>query len=287
VLEALGQSRKSGGERDPGRLGAFLEAVGARGWSDYTRGMRSVAADAEGKDVTLTPLKKEGADGLIPIEREKRRLRLPAAAVLGAEVRGALDRAIPDGRDGSTPAEAPVGTDGPGAKGFGSRSVWFALKSDDPSKVVDALGLDGARSDKWDEGLGAVREAAGTGSPVVFVTPAVNGWVIAVIADDAVAERVNIGALSRMFGDAQKFVSERVTEFHGWERWIDGESVRQFQWLGERGERLLDEGAPAAAERDDPDERTVMDVAAEWSVDPSTLDGRGDVPSEGVLGWLP
>ena len=31
---------------------------------------------------------------------------------------------------------------------------------------------------------------------------------------------------------------------------------------------------------------TVMAVAAQWSVDPTTLDERGDLPSHGLLGFL-
>jgi hypothetical protein len=53
--------------------------------------------------------------------------------------------------------------------------------------------------------------------------------------------------------------------------------------------RGADLAADLAADREDvefPDEQVVMAVAEAWSVDPTTLDARGDLPSEGLLGEL-
>lgn len=71
--------------------------------------------------------------------------------------------------------------------------------------------------------------------------------------------------------------------------------------MGESGEIRFEDGEPAAegslARADDldrdwdalelADEDTVLDVAAEWSIDPTTLDGDLDLPPEGLLGYLP
>src|SRR5262249_21969565 len=78
---------------------------------------------------------------------------------------------------------------------------------------------------------------------------------------------------------------------------VDRTPVGRYCWIGERGEIPFDEGDPAAAEagiarRTDldhgwegltfSDEDTVLDVAAEWSLDPMTLDDRA--AGRGLLG---
>jgi hypothetical protein len=92
-----------------------------------------------------------------------------------------------------------------------------------------------------------------------------------------------------------------VSEYHEWQRWVDGEPVRRYLWVGDQGEIELDEGDRSAADRDVAradelgekdwddlelaDEDTVMRVAAEWSVDPTTLGQRSDLPDQGLLGY--
>ena len=97
-------------------------------------------------------------------------------------------------------------------------------------------------------------------------------------------------ALSRRFGEVQRFVTHRVVDLHGWQRWVDGHPVRRFEYLGESDETLFDEGELTEAEESEdlevPDEETVMTIAAAWSVDPTTLDDRDDVPGEVLVGRL-
>ncbi len=74
-----------------------------------------------------------------------------------------------------------------------------------------------------------------------------------------------------------------------------------YCWIGDSGEIRFDEGEPARAEGnllraadldgdwgafDLADEDTVMAVAAEWSIDPTTFDQRGDLPPHGLLGFV-
>jgi hypothetical protein len=86
-----------------------------------------------------------------------------------------------------------------------------------------------------------------------------------------------------------------------WQRWVAGSPVRRYWWVGESNEIHLDDGEPAAAEGslahpdelegdwdelELPDEDTVLDVAAEWSLDPTELDGRPDLPADGLRGYV-
>jgi hypothetical protein len=135
----------------------------------------------------------------------------------------------------------------------------------------------------------------------VFVTPPVDGWTLVVLAPSLAEAALDLAGLSRRFGEAQKLATHRVVESHEWQRWVDGSPVRRYWWVGESGEIRLDDGEPATAEgslahADDldgywdelelPDEDTVLEVAAEWSVDPTTLDERFDLPAQGLLGLV-
>ena len=118
--------------------------------------------------------------------------------------------------------------------------------------------------------------------------------------------------LSRQFEEAQYFGTHRVIEKHVWGRAVQGRLVRGYGWIGERGKTLWDEGdqtpeerglgfrffgerSPDAAKegywaREDlsyPNEECVLRLAAAWSLDPTTLDQRFQMPGLGVLGKLP
>jgi hypothetical protein len=142
----------------------------------------------------------------------------------------------------------------------------------------------------------------------VFLTPAVDGWTLAVLGssklfeDDGLAGgALDLPSLSRRFGEVQKFATHRVVDYQEWQRWVNGSPVRRYCWIGESGEIPFDEGEPVSAEgnllraadldgdwdaSDFADEETVMAVAAQWSVDPTTLDERDDLPPRGLLGFL-
>lgn len=114
---------------------------------------------------------------------------------------------------------------------------------------------------------------------------------------------LDLAALSRRFGEAQKFGTYRVVESHEWQRWVDGTPVRRYRWVSDSRETIFfDNGEPGPAEgnpphpadldADDwdelgiPDEVIVMAVAADWSVDPTTLGTRSDLAETGLLGTL-
>lgn len=194
--------------------------------------------------------------------------------------------------------------------GFGYKIAWLAIRSEDAQAVADALGLDGARAASWDEGVSAAYAARLSPVPTVFVTPPVDGWVLAVLGggglfddDGTGAGLLDLATLSRRFGEAQRFSTHRVVEAHEWQRWADGLPVRRYRWIGETGRIVFDDGEPGPSEgnplrwadldTDDwedlriPGEDTVMTVAAGWSIDPTGLGVRTDLPESGLLGHLP
>lgn len=183
---------------------------------------------------------------------------------------------------------------------FGYKSMWIAVRAADPAVVADTLRLSGVRTVGWQAGISEVQQSEGPSAPV-FLTPAVDGWVLGVAGASGIDD-IDLALLSRKFGEAQRFGTHRVSEYHEWQRWTDGEPLRRYVYVGDQKEIELDDGEPAAAEasiarRSDldgdwdelvfADEETVLAVAREWSIDPRSLASRGDLPGQGLLGYLP
>ena len=196
---------------------------------------------------------------------------------------------------------------GTGPAGFGYKSAWLAIRTEDTQAAAEALRVVGAQAASWAEGVGAAY-AARQGRAPVFLTPAVDGWTLAVLGggelfedDGAGGGALDLPSLSRRFGEVQKFATHRVVEYQEWQRWVGGSPARRYCWIGESGQIRFDEGEPASAEGnllraadlggdwdalDLADEETVMAVAAEWSINPTTLDERHDLLPRGLLGFL-
>ena len=174
--------------------------------------------------------------------------------------------------------------------GFGGKQAWLAVRDGDPAEVLRALGLRDLGEVRWRDGI----DVAHLTDDRVAVTPPLPGardtrWVLA-------AGRyllrpgtpLDVTALSARLGtEVQFFATHRVTEMHRWQRAADGVPVRTFGYVGQTGEVTSWHGDPDPAERDaglpasfDDDttvlvaERDVLKVAAAWSLDPTTLNGR-------------
>ena len=177
---------------------------------------------------------------------------------------------------------------------FGYKTAWLAVRCDDLERVMDALSLFNRRSPaNWSSGLAAAEAGAGT-----FVTPCLDGWVLAINFYES--HRGLIEAIAGDFPEAQYFCTHRVTEYHTWVKYVDGKTVREYCWAGERGEVLWDEGDwtpeeialgfdrfPRKGEdwtdADDlPDEEDVLAIAAAWGVDTS-FQAKPYPPG---LGWV-
>ena len=201
--------------------------------------------------------------------------------------------------DAPAPAAAPAE---PAGRSFGFKCAWLAVRAGDPADVAQALGLQDTATTPWARGIAAVSEDAGERPAPVFAGGPIDGWVL-VPFGWALAEPgeldLDLAGLSRRFGEVQRFATQRVVDAHEWERWADGQPLRRYGWLGESGEVRFNEGEPTEhdedvlpdgdAEWDDweiADEERVMEIAAAWSVDPTTLDEGDGVPGEGLLGRL-
>lgn len=191
---------------------------------------------------------------------------------------------------------------------FGFKLAWVAMHTTDATAVAQALQLKGLQRCSWQQGVDGAYEQS------VFVTPSIGGWTLVVgrplpfldgEASVQAAEAL-VSQLSRQFGEAQYFSSHRIIEAHGWIRGLHGQIVRAYAHVGEQGETVVATGKSSAAEpatlvntrslaaqRDtaylerpeltSPSEELVMQIAAQWSVDPTSLDTRHDIAPE--LGW--
>lgn len=195
----------------------------------------------------------------------------------------------------------PVGVEGSLPVSFGPNSTWLAVRHSLVSSVAELVGW---RARKvvplsWEDGVEAAR---GEGA---FVTPSVDGWVLIMGAD---VEELGFeflrrptaswaaGKMQRHFGvDAQYFFTYRVTDLNGWGSTPgDGDysKDRMLTVLGESGE-VHDSGAWSTVEEEilDPEalfnvsEDDVFTVAGAWSVDPSVLGDRNDLPEAAGI-WV-
>lgn len=185
---------------------------------------------------------------------------------------------------------------------FGYNCVWFAVKSDNPTKVADAMKINNPKPSGWKAGIDQAYKDS------VFIAPSIGSWVLACglglpIGDDL--ERIDkvktlLNALSSEFGQAQYFCTNRITEYHCWIKAERGQIKRVYCFSGEIGENLCVEGNPtpfekklnlvntfSEAAKDEhyveneslvwPDEDLVMEIAGKWSIDPSKMADRKDI----------
>jgi hypothetical protein len=175
--------------------------------------------------------------------------------------------------------------------GFGGKQAWLAIRAEEPTEVIAALGLRDLGTVPWRDGI----DLAHLTDDRVAVTPPVDGWILAtgryLMRPDRPVDVVGLSAL--LHTEVQYFATHRVTESHRWQRAADGELIRAFGYVGQTGEVTSWHGEPDPGEREaglpgqfDEDttvlvgENDVLRVAAAWSIDPSTLSGR---PAPGPL----
>ena len=186
--------------------------------------------------------------------------------------------------------------------GFGYKQGWLAVRGGEPDQVIAALGLTDLGPVDWRAGM----DLAYLTDDRLVLTPPLMGagdasWLLVagrwlLLAGAA----VNIMELSAALEtEVQAFATYRVAEVHRWARAVDGVMIRAFGFSGETGEVTDWHGDPDETERSiglpaaiktDPGaesgvdilvaEADVMRLAAAWSVDPSSLDGR---PAPGPL----
>lgn len=173
---------------------------------------------------------------------------------------------------------------------FGFKQHWLAIKTTDTQKVAEALGAKQVYPCNWKKGIAlAYRKAP-------YITPPIDGWTLVVNSDllidegrDKEREIQELNRLSKLFGEAQFFVTHRIVEYHYWAKSINGVLTRAFGYLGETGENTLIHGNPTDIEQElsventFPDEEMVMKIAEAWSIDPTKISERTDIKGIGLV----
>ncbi len=178
---------------------------------------------------------------------------------------------------------------------FGYKMHWWAIRSTDRAAIVEALHLTNVCETTWKDGLDAAYSHEYRNNHV-FLTPSINGWTLIVhnVVYAGIREiEQGVVELSKRFDEVQAFETHRITESHSWVLAKRGELVRSFGYVGDGGEWFADFGEPTPVERAInwnvwngrwvPDEANVMEIAGQWSIDPTTL--GPETPCQGVP-WL-
>jgi hypothetical protein len=174
---------------------------------------------------------------------------------------------------------------------FENSCRWVAVRRTHLSKVQSALGLHNPIPCSWDEGVSRLE------GQKLFISPSVRGWILVVgqgLPDPT--EDVDrcyhfIVRLSRALGQVQFFSVNRALNHHAWVRAERGQIRRAYAWGGETlwnqgsvtqpetdlGLRCLEYGEQASsldlssASAPPPNTEKVLQLAARWSLDPSTV----------------
>lgn len=171
---------------------------------------------------------------------------------------------------------------------FGQKMQWIAAKTDYREQVAATLGLTNLELANWSYGL----EKASDNH--VFLTPNIEGWILAVgwgLGEIWMKTEV-LEKLSREYGEAQFFLTHAGTQSHTYIRYANGKMIRNFHC--EEGEILMNEGTPVNSEQSLdfsnslPDDNTVLNIAAEWSINPSLLHETrySNTEGQGTIGYL-
>lgn len=196
-------------------------------------------------------------------------------------------------RNGGKSTDNPTNTAGPDLPvSFGYKATWIAVRSEDPAAVARALGLKNVKVASWADGVERADRLRG-----VFVSPPVDGWVLALgkLPDaDGEAFESFLADLSRHLGQVFFFATHRVVEYHAWAAADAGRITRAFAFIGDQGEfplnigdRLPKETELGVGEPDmesAPDEDHVLAIAAALTINPLELEQHEDAVGPGLFG---
>ena len=175
---------------------------------------------------------------------------------------------------------------------FGYKTTWIAVRSEDPGSVARALGLKNVKAASWANGVERADRQQG-----VFVSPPVDGWVLALgkLPDaDGEAFETFLADLSARLGQVFFFATHRVVEYHAWAIADAGRITRAFSFIGDQGEFPVNTGEPLPEESElgigeadleaAPDEDHVLSIAAAWTIDPLNLEQHENAVGPGLFG---
>jgi hypothetical protein len=137
---------------------------------------------------------------------------------------------------------------------FSYKASWFAICTDDTAAVATTFRLIDRRPANWRYGVDtAYPLRASLSNRMIFVTPSVAGWTLAVgdclPEPDPRSSRFSslLGELAVRFSDVQYFGNYRVSDYCAWARAIDGKIQRVF-CSGNAGEVYCNDGPQSPEE---------------------------------------
>lgn len=167
---------------------------------------------------------------------------------------------------------------------FGYKIAWYVIKGETPLSAIEKLKLTVISEANWETGL---KEAYAEDK--VFVSPLVKNCVLVVNLIPWKNDHVKVDG--KLFSELQYFGNHRVAEYYSWAKFIDGELLRFYTYVGGEGQ-LESEGDLTPEElnlgfykypQEDyfdnwtdkdwdlavfPDEDSVIGIAQSWGIDP-------------------
>ena len=129
-------------------------------------------------------------------------------------------------------------------RSFSYKTSWFAVSTDDTAGVATTLRLVDPRPANWKHGVHtAYLSRPSPSKRLVFVTPPVSGWTLAMgaLPDPTMPQFSRpFGELAQRFHEVQFYGNHRVADYCAWARAIGGKMQRVFV-LG-NGEVMRNEG---------------------------------------------
>ena len=171
---------------------------------------------------------------------------------------------------------------------IGYKASWLAIKNVTPEQVIAQLGVKNAQTANWESGMKAAD------NDKLFITPVMDGYVIIAGVDYLTEKQEKVTELAKGFEEVLFFGTHRVVELNVWAKYVKGEMLRWYYFLGESGE-VISEGeltpeelklgfdSLISSEEDDwetvdfPDEESVMAISKAWGVDPWFEGHQGEV----------
>ncbi len=174
------------------------------------------------------------------------------------------------------------------ASTFGYKMAWIAIKNTTPEEIIRKIQLSDVQIIDWSAGIMKVYEYHGRSNNTILLSPQIRGWTFMVgwyLCDlnkpDGKLEWLKgwMEKLSTSFEEVQAFATHRVSEYHHWVLAKNGKIDRCFAY----GDGVIyNEGKLTDVEKQFPwdkletfkwfpNERDVLLVAENWSVNPQTM----------------
>ena len=169
---------------------------------------------------------------------------------------------------------------------FGFKTSWLCVKGFTPEEVIEMLGLKNAVVSSWKYAFANINSGC-------FVSPMLDNKFVLVVGwgTDILTENpARLDEVGKLFHEVQYFASHRVVEYAAWAKYKNGRKIRAYGWVGDSGEVLTNFGEPTPEEQalgfvnflpdndhdfhryENPDEDTVVQIAAAWGINPLELD---------------